>query len=238
MNCFRSVTLCLCGCFLSLDPRAAALHDVLDFLEGDHRRVAPRRLRERAMRRAVLDRFLRRFSREQPENYAACESVAAAHAVLDLEVFVFAALVELPLAPEDRVPVIDEAAHDLAERRPDAFDGGIPLHDLLHHSLVALDLEALEVLLYALDLHAEDLDEVLLVSDQDFYIGEELLGRRVRLLRAPELRTEVEVVARHAPRLVRRLERLERNFRARGRERREDAARVEPADAFGEDPFQ
>src|SRR5437868_5875445 len=81
----------------------------------------------------------------------------------------------LALGPEDRAPVVDQAAHDLAQRRADALDRGVLLHHLLDHALVAVDLEAAEVLLHALDLHAEHLEEVLLVADEDLDVRDQLL---------------------------------------------------------------
>src|SRR4029453_18295146 len=67
---------------LSLDPRAAAFHHVLHFLERHHRRVAAGRLGERPVGRAVLHRLLGALAREQAVDHAAREAVAAADAVL------------------------------------------------------------------------------------------------------------------------------------------------------------
>src|SRR5437899_74725 len=58
---------------LPLDPRAATLDHVLDFVQRHHRGVAAGRLRQRAMRRAVLDRALGALAREQAVDDAARE---------------------------------------------------------------------------------------------------------------------------------------------------------------------
>src|SRR5437016_6399362 len=71
---------------LPLHARPAAFHQFLDLVLGRHRGVAGRRHRERAVRRAVIDRLLRIARGHEAVNEAARKTVAASDAVEDFEV--------------------------------------------------------------------------------------------------------------------------------------------------------
>src|SRR5690242_11433112 len=60
------------------DPRALALHDRLDFLDVDHRRVTRRGHRERTVRGPVFHGRLRSLALEESVREAGSEAVAAA----------------------------------------------------------------------------------------------------------------------------------------------------------------
>src|SRR6188474_3859225 len=82
-------------CASANDARPLALHDGLDFLDVDHRGVAWCGHRKRAMRRAVFDCRLRPLAFHEAVREARGETIAAAHAVIDLEVFAHHRLVEV-----------------------------------------------------------------------------------------------------------------------------------------------
>src|SRR3569832_738171 len=84
------------------DARALAHHHRLYFLDVDHRRVAGRRQRQRAMCRAVHDGGLRTLALHESIRETGRESVAAADAVIDLEVLAHHRLVELAAGVQDR----------------------------------------------------------------------------------------------------------------------------------------
>ena len=118
----------------------------------------------------------------------------------------------------------------------------VGVHHLFQQALVGPQVEADEVLVHAFDLESERRGEVLLVPEQHVDVLDETtvhLGRALPAAdRLPQRGPEVEVVRDHCPVPVGRLHRLERNLRRRLRERGEDPAAVEPADALAsEDPL-
>src|SRR5579859_1231434 len=124
-----------CSWRSSLNACAAAFDDVHQLFEVDLAGVAAGGLEECAVGGAEVDAFLGSFVIEEAVGEAAGEAVAAADAVLDLEVLVPAGFVELALGVQDRRPVVDQAALDLAESGADDLDVGIGLHDFFDHSL-------------------------------------------------------------------------------------------------------
>src|SRR5688572_4981853 len=149
-----------------LDPRAAAAGDVEQLVEVDHARVAARRLEQRAVGRAEVHALLRRHAVQETVREPRAEPVAAAHAVFDLQVLVAPALVERTVHVEDRGPVVDQPALDLAQGRADHLDRWVRLRDIFDHALVRAGVERAEVLVDALHLDAKHLLEIFLVADQ------------------------------------------------------------------------
>ena len=169
----------------------------------------------------------------QSVDQAGSETVAAADPVDNLPAVALRRLVELSALPDDRAPVVDGRGLHLTQRRGDSLEVRIRLDDLFDHPLEALGVELAEVRIGALDLESEAGGEILLVSDHHVNIFGDLLVDLLRALlpadRLPEGRTVVEVVARDRAVFLRRLERLDHNLRRRIRERRENAAGMEPA---------
>src|SRR5205807_6113314 len=97
--------------------------------------VAGGRRGERAVGGAVFDGFLGVVELEKAELQAARERVAAADAVEDFELRIFAALEKLSVVPEDRAPVVLRRGDDAAERRSGDFEVFEILHGGLDHRL-------------------------------------------------------------------------------------------------------
>src|SRR5262245_55367739 len=176
----------------SLNPSAATPRHVYQLVQIDLARVAASRLQQGAVRGAEFHAHLWRTAGEETIGEAAGEAVAAAHAVFDLQVLVAARLVELPVGPEDRRPVVHEAAPHLAKRRADDLHVWVSCHDLPDHSLVSARVERGEALVHALDVEAKHLLEVLLVADETVDERYQLLRHALCLGRAPELASKVQ----------------------------------------------
>ena len=172
---------------------------------------------------------------EEAEDQAGGEAVAAADAVEDLEFRELDAVVELAVVPADGAPVVLRGGDHAAERGRGDLEVRELLHGLGDHVLEGLGLDVGDVVVDALDLEAEGGGEVLLVADHHVDILGDLAVHFLGLLEAadglPEGRAVVQVVGDDGAVLLRGLDGLDGGLRGGLGEGREDAARVEPADA-------
>src|SRR3954468_17362287 len=98
------------------DARAFALHDRLDFLDVDHRGVPGRGHGERAVCRAVFHGGLWTLALEEAIRKTRGEAIAAAHAVVDLEILAHHRLVEVSSRVQDGRPVVEGGGLRVAQR--------------------------------------------------------------------------------------------------------------------------
>src|ERR1017187_1829461 len=219
----------------SLDASTAATHDLLNLFGRRHGRVTRGGHRERAVGRAVIDRLLRIACFEEAVDQAACKTVAAAHAVKDFQFGILAALVKLAAHPADRAPIVLRGGEDLAQGGGGDL-GVLELGDcLLDHLLEGVGLDLREVVVHAFDFETEAGREVLLVADHHIDVFGDLAVHFARLFLAadalPQARPIIQVVADDRAVLGGGLDRLDGECRGRFAQRREDAARMEPAHA-------
>ena len=94
---------------LAFDASAGATHYRGDFFQRQHAGVAAGRLGESAVGGAEVDSAVSAEVIEEAVDQAGGKAVAAADAVLDLQLLVLAALVELAVIVQDGRPVVDQA---------------------------------------------------------------------------------------------------------------------------------
>ncbi len=222
-----------------MHPRAAAGESFLHFLARGHARVARRGRSQRAVRRAVFNRLLRVVEFHETELHAGRKAVAAADAVKDFEAGILPALVEFPVVPENRAPVVLRGGDDVAQRGRGDLEIGELLHRRFDHRLESIRLDVPGRLL-AFDRETERGREVFLVADHHVHILRNFAVHFLRLLETtdgfPERRAIVQIVADNRAVFLGGLDGLDGQFRRGSRERREDAAGVKPAHTdFAED---
>src|SRR5919205_1538907 len=221
---------------LSLYTCRAALGEGAHLLDGGHRRVAGEGRQQRAVRPAELERLLGRLAREQAVEEARGEAVAAADAVEHVELR-GRGDVRLAVDPGHRAPAMTVRRVHLAQGRGDDLDVGVHLHHLVDHAEEGSGVE-LRGLRHVLPRNAEALLQVLLVADEHVNVLDDArhgLDRAPLAARnLPELLAEVQVERSHGARGLRRPHRFNDDLGRRLRQRREDAARVEPAHAARE----
>ena len=220
----------------TVDPRGAARGELLHVGQRRHRGVARRRHRQRAVRRAVVDRLLGVVEGHEAVDEPGGKRVPAADAVVDLEAGTLRREAEPALVPAERRPVVDRGRLHRAERGCDRLEVRELGPRALDHPPEALHRQRGEVGVHPLHLDAERGGEVLLVADHHVHVLRDLsvhlLRPRLAADRLPQRRAVVEVVARHRAVRLRGLERLDRHLGGRLGERGENAAGVEPPHAL------
>ena len=106
------------------------------------------------MRRAVIHRPLRIAGRHQAVNKARSKTVAAADAVEDFQVGIFAALVKLGVHPCDGRPVVDRRCLGGAQRGGRGLEIRIGLHRRPDHLFERGDVNMQKVFVRPFDLEA------------------------------------------------------------------------------------
>ena len=184
------------------------------------------------MGRTIFHRLLRVVELEEPEGEATGKTVAAPHPVEDFQFRILTAVVELPVVPADRAPVVLRGRDHAAERRRRHLEVGKRLDGRLDHLPEGVCLDRADGVIDTLHLEAERCREILLVADHHIdmlrNLAVHLLGLREPTDALPEAGAVVEVVGNDRAVLLGRLHRLDRQGGGGRRQRCEDAARVKP----------
>src|SRR5215471_1726441 len=222
---------------LPLDACRPALGEGAHLLDRRHGGVAGEGGEQGAVRPAELDRLFRRFAGEKAVEEAPRKAVAAADAVEYVEI-ADRGHVRLAVDPRHGAPAVPIGAVHLAERGGHRLHVGVLGDHLFDHVEEGLGVER------RLGGHfgarnAETLLQILFVADQDVDVLDDASDHFDGLLLTapdvPQLLAEVEVEAGDGAGGFGRLHRLDDELASGLRERREDAAAVDPAHAAGHD---
>ena len=222
-----------------LNARRTAICKRSHLVQRRHRRVARERRQQRAMRPSQLDRLFRRIAVQQPMNRPGSKTIAAANAVGTLSSS-RRRKHRFAIHPRHRTPAMMVRVVHLAQRRrnnlrlrePRKATCSIMPRNALVSQLRARRLRARRNLRPS---ESKPLLQVLFVADQHVDILDNLsqltsCARFRTALRLPELLAVVQVERRHhacsfAPPFIASITSAE----SRLRQRRKNAARVEPA---------
>ena len=153
--------------------------------------------------------------------------------VKDRQVLHLHGLVELPVIPADRAPVIDRGGLDRTECGRAGLEVRIGLERLADHLLESVDRKLAQILVDTFDFETEAGREILLIADHDIHKpGQTAVDRPASLFSAvgfPEGGTVVQVIGDDGPVFAGRGHRLLKNLGGCLGEGRIDTAGMEPA---------
>src|SRR5579875_1514715 len=180
------------------DPRSAAADRALDVFQRGHTGVAGGCHCKRAVGGSPLDSVLGAHAAKECAREASCERVPPTYAIEDLKVTASARLVERAFGPEYGAPVMAGGCAGVSEGARDDLNVGIFGRDLRRHRPVGSWIERGKVFVQSVDREPQCCREVLLVSEQNVYKGDQptvdLLRGGLSAQCLPKRWTVVEIV--------------------------------------------
>ena len=227
----RTLQIVCLGNILSGNSRGAAFDEAFDFSQRGGAGIAGGGHGECAVSNAAADGPVDGFGGEQAVDEAGGEAVAAADAVVDVDV-ALGDVDDLIFIESDGAPGIAAGCGGGAEGAGDELEVGVGSGDFAEHGFVTGNGQLGEVFADAFDGYAEHGGEVFFVAEEQIDLADQfavdLLGLGFAADAFPKGITEVEVVGDGGRVAARGIHGFGGDLGGGGGERGEDAAGVEP----------
>ena len=209
----------------------------LHLFEGCHTGIPGGGHGQCAVDHAVVHRLLGVAKGHQAVNQAGGKAVAASDTVQNFQSRELHGLVNPAVCPANGFPVIDGGGLYSAQGGSDHLKVGVRLGSGLNHLIIAVHIQALQVLVVTLNLQAKASGKVLFVADHHINILGDLLVHFLGLFLAadplPQRGTVVQVIRHHGAVLLGSLHRLQHHGSGILRQSGVNTAGVHPAHAQG-----